>query len=648
MKRLLFFSAACSVLFAISTSLFAQTADAPPPKVPAPASGNNGNSSSNGGNNSGNNGGNSNGNDNGARNNNNGQSSFLGRDTPFFDPGSEIVTWDGKNWNINNNRIFAARFEKYLSAPAESSKDDLEYDAVLEKIRHLLAPAEATPKNIDEAFKLLTKASEYQRDANLCDTIGNQVYSAWSAQRSMDRLTAANEALEEDRKRLEWNSKMTVQGSVLDADAGSAPGAKSGGAAQAVYAKNAELKRTMEMQPLTQRLAEINAVLKANQLKREVSALQAKMEFQAFIIQLFLQRRFQHVVIATRFYRSVFTDGETQLHVGAEAKNLFSKTTGMPPTISTVDSMANEIMHDVQEGINAFNFLLEKNELESASKRLAETFLIGEYLPPVRTLDRDKKRKVLAFEQKTNQLISAIEVKDYTLAENLVKGLQQSATDFDNSKPMAAIETARNLASLHLAKAKNAAVSGDKETLETELKEATEIWPRNPDLKEVAGLIFSQGDVQQRAIVDFEQLLSQRNYRQIYDDKARFIAATATNPEKAKQLQKVLEDMTQIESSMIRAQEIEKHGDYAGAWESAEMAFKKFPDDNKLNQIRADLTTKAASFVNSLKRAEELEAKEQYGSSLAWFLKAKQEYPNSEFADDGINRIVKKLFPDAK
>ena len=42
-----------------------------------------------------------------------GGSSFLGKDVPFFDPGSNIVTWDGKSWNISNNALFQARFEKY-------------------------------------------------------------------------------------------------------------------------------------------------------------------------------------------------------------------------------------------------------------------------------------------------------------------------------------------------------------------------------------------------------------------------------------------------------------------------------------------------------------------------------------------------------
>jgi tetratricopeptide (TPR) repeat protein len=378
-----------------------------------------------------------------------------------------------------------------------------------------------------------------------------------------------------------------------------------------------------------------------------VAELQVKIEFQALLVQLFLQRRFQHAVIGTRFYRSIFADGDSQLRVGDDAKNLFSKTTGLPPTLGTIDSMANEIMRDVKEGVSAFKYLLEKKELESATKRLAETFLIGEYLPSVRTLSRDDKREALAFAQSTNKLISAIEVKDYALAETIVKELAESAKDFDSSKPMAAIETAKTVSAMHIAKARNAAVSGDRETLETELRAATEIWPRNPALATVSSQIFSQADVQGRALIDFDQLLGQKNYRQIFDDRMRFIAATAMHPEKQEQLREVLDRMAAVEAAIIRSQEIEKRGDYAGAWESAERAFQENPDDNKLNQLRSDLTTKSADFVRALREAQNLESKNQPGSSLAWYLKAQKEYPPSEFARDGIQRLTKVILPDA-
>jgi hypothetical protein len=389
------------------------------------------------------------------------------------------------------------------------------------------------------------------------------------------------------------------------------------------------------------------ARVKANDLKRTASELQAKIEFQALVVQFFLQRRFQHVVMASRFYRSLFSDGDTQLKLEGEAKKLMTDSSGLPPTLGVVDSLANEAMRDVREGVDAYNFLLEKSELNSATERLAEAFMVGEFMPEIRSLSREKKRRALEFTQKSNQLISAIEVKDYSRAEKLVKELEVIAKDFDNSKPMAVIETAKTVSAMHLAKAKNAAVSGDRNTLETELKAATEIWPRNPALAEVSGAIFSQADVQQQALVDMDRLLSQKNYRQVFEDRVKFIAATALYPDKQEKLRQVLEQMQLVEGAIIRANEVAKRGDYAGAWESVERMYQQFSDDSKLNQVRADFITQAADLVKSLRKAQELEQKKQVGAGLAWYLKAQQIYPPSDYAREGIARLTKVVLPES-
>ncbi len=70
--------------------------------------------------------------------------------------------------------------------------------------------------------------------------------------------------------------------------------------------------------------------------------------------------------------------------------------------------------------------------------------------------------------------------------------------------------------------------------------------------------------MQQKALVDLDQLISQHNTRQIYNDKLRFIAASALYPERQAQLKKILDQMQVIETAIIQAGEIEKRGDYAG------------------------------------------------------------------------------------
>jgi len=566
---------------------------------------------------------------------------FLGSSVPIFDPSSELLTWDGRNWNINDNRLFQARFEKYLNAPESDSTEDKEYRDLLRQITEKLAPAGISTKNVDEAFSLLPRASAHEIDAHLCEGIADSVYSAWRAMSNSQRLTQANNALEEERKRTEWNTRVVASASTLDT-----PPRKGNDAAMKEWVRVQKIRRDANLLPYTTRLAEVLATIKANQVKKELSELQSKVEFQTLILQLFLQRRFEHVIIASRFYRAVFSDGDTTLKVGNDSKDLFKKATGSPPTVSTLDTLANEAIRDAREGVLAYEYLLSRNELESATKRLAEAFTLGEYMPELRTLSRDKKRQALEFTQKAYKLTSALEVKDYTLALDLVNDLAKTAKDFDSSKPMAAIETARTVSAMHIAKARNAFGSGDGETLEKELKAATEIWPRNPALAEVSGKLFDSADVQQKALADLDQLLTQRNYRQIYKDHVRFIAATALYPAQQEKLKAVLEEMQQIDGAILRSREIAKYGDYAGAWENVERIFHQYPQDTELNQIRADLTTQAADFVRTLRTAQDLEKRGETGSSLAWYLKAQRLYPASQYGREGIDRLVKLILPE--
>lgn len=634
---------------------------------------------------------------------------FIGRDVPHFDPGSDTMSYDGKLWNINDNRLFRARFEKYLNAAPATGPADVAYRQNIQKIMDLIAPGQANKKNQDAAFALLKKASEYKEDANLCNTLADAIYASKNNIAMVEKLTRENQALEKQFTTAEWNNGMAARTSTF--------GAASNSSDRAIQQENAKIERDSRMASSKRQMSEVGQTIQNNKARMAMLEMTAKGHLQALIMQFFATRRFQHVIIANRFYRALYTDGDNSIEVfkkmvdtlptkdsgqakfnaefdpkvsgeargggyvgggnnssgggyapsgqsfsaqgmkmGVENIGVESLVGGAATaaqavsklinSLSQLDGLANEAIRDVNEGIEAYKYLIEQNEMKSATERLAETFALGEYLPDVRLLSREDKRRALDFSQKGNELLAALEVNDLTRAAKLVEDIQKVAKDFDASKPLAKIETAKTVSAMHIAKARNAATSGDKAGMEAELMAAAKIWPRNPALAEVSGMIFNQTDVQQRTVADFDQLLSQRNYRQIYNDKMRFIAATAMFPEKQEKLSRVLEEMTVIESAIIRAQEIQKRGDFIGAWESAETASLQFPDDSKLNQVRADLTTKAADFVSNLRKAEELERNGQLGSSLAWYLLAQQAYPPSEFAIKGIDRVIPRIFPD--
>jgi len=569
-----------------------------------------------------------------------GNNQLLGNSVPYFDNGTETFTFDGKSWNINNNRLFAARFEKYLNTPPAESEEDQAYRKVLREILDALSPH--TGANLPRAVALLQNAATFDQDAFLCESLANAVYRVYLAKSSVADLQRLNVELDKQRRSLDWNYKVSNEAQQTREDMRSRANARAG------VGPDDTAEDAGAIQRYVQRIAEVEAERVANRAKMEVSEIQAKLEFQALMVQFFMQRRFEHVIIAARIYTEFFQDGNGELEFkeGSEVEKSFSKSIGFSPTVTTLDAFSNEAIRDVKDGVEAFKFLVTKNELDSATKRLSESFMLGEYLEPIRTLEMESKQKVLGYARDSFQLLSAIEVKDYTLAEELVTRMRETAKDFDFSKPTAAIETARLSANMLIRTARNAALKGDEATYSENIAKAAEIWPTNPQLKEQFDLIADQSDVMQVAKREFDRLLSTESYRAIYNDKGRFIAATLDDAERQESLQQILENIQVIEIAMQQADALAKGGNPYAAWETIEQVFQKFPDDSPLGTVRSDLATDVAEFVSTLKTAENLESRDQTGSSLAWFLKSRKIYPNSLFAREGIERLVEKILPD--
>jgi hypothetical protein len=574
-----------------------------------------------------------------------GDKPFLGNDVPMFDPESEMLKFDGQSWNIADNRVVRARFEKYLNAPESSDEADQAYRTVLAAILDKLSPNHGGIPDLQGAVALLPTASEHPIDAHLCDAISQAVYGAYLSQKNVSRLDSMNGDLKKEAERLHWNVEQSSQGSALSNNKTSTT-TKTGKNAQTT--NSGDVTSAGRTTGYALRLIEIEALKKANAAKMGISTTQAKIEFQGLILQFLMQRRFEHVVIGARLYRRIFADGENTINLkeGSDVSRMFGEGLGTNPTLSMLESVANEAMRDVDEGVQAFEFLLEKDELESASKRLSEAFFIGEYLPRIRTLERDKKRQVLSFVRDAYQLKSAMEVRDYGLGRELVDRMREEAKDFDYSKARASIEFHTSLSDAHIAKAKLAAQSQDMDTYSKEMQIAIEAWPQNPNIKTLGETVNTITDSKIQALNDFDRLLAQKDYRQIAADQGRFIAASAGDSKRQEQLQKVADDMKSIEMALAKSNALAEGGNKWGAWESAQEILKQVPQDPVLNQTARELNTEVAEFVSVLKRASRLEADDQVGSGLAWYLKARSIYPNSILAREGIDRLIADYFPN--
>jgi len=557
----------------------------------------------------------------------------------MFDPSTETMLFEGQMWNINDNRLFNARFEKYLNSPAADSEEDREYRAILDAIRKALSPhnkSRGGRPDLQRAVAYLEKASEYEQDGRMCEALAHAIYRVWLARKSVENLERANERLRQERKITTRNFKIKNSPSL------SSPNTNQDGNSSDSQDESGTVAKISEAGEYATRYTEIQAKITANEGKIALSEVESKLSFQALLVQFFTQRRFEHVVIGARLYTEFFRDGATKLDFkeGSDAEKMFKEVAGFDPTVNSLDALANEAIQDTEQAVEAFDFLISKDERASAIKRLMEAYLIGEFLPAVQSVSLEKKQSILQFVKAYNELLSALEVKDYVLAEARVDELRDLGTDFDPSQPMAAINTAKLTSNMHLQTAQNEALKGNEQAYRENIAAAAQIWPTNPDLKRTFDLMSKQGNVQVQTLNDLDRLIATKSYRQIYNDRGRYIAAVVNDPERQEALEEIIENITRIDIAIQQAQKLSQVGNPHGAWETVEEVFTEFPDDPPLSKARSDYATRVAPFVSALNKAEELEEREQNGSSLAW-------YPSSTFAAQGINRLVEELLPES-
>ena len=124
--------------------------------------------------------------------------------------------------------------------------------------------------------------------------------------------------------------------------------------------------------------------------------------------------------------------------------------------------------------------------------------------------------------------------------------------------------------------------------------------------------------------------------------------AAADDPQKTAQIEEAINFVRDIEKNIAAAEEISNSGtpfsSYA-AWERIQVLTKSFPDDPKVNKLAMKLTTNVGEFVSTLEKAKQLEQNNQLGSSLTWYLKARRTFPDSSFAQSGIDRLLDKILP---
>ena len=356
-----------------------------------------------------------------------------GEELPLIDPTQKTVTFQGRTYSLMDNNL-GGQFEAYLASTEFATQAAIEYRETIQQILEHLSPTNEEGQNLKAAYELLEKASDYPGDGNICESLGNSIYSALLTKQGIGSKKEAIERLNKERDRIIYN--MGIMESKLEFQTPQPTGGKGGKNGKNGRQQNNSRVTSTEYLMMQKRLVEIEAIKKKYEGEGAISLTQSKIQYQAMMVQLFMQRRFEHVVIASRFYNLIFKDGDQKMRLkkGSDTEKFFSEGIGVNPTVSGLDAAANEAIRKTRTLIDAFRNNLAQDRLHAASERLVEAYAIGEFLPVVQTVPIDSKARIQQYVQDGNDLIEALSAKELARATELNESLKSQATDYNSSK----------------------------------------------------------------------------------------------------------------------------------------------------------------------------------------------------------------------
>lgn len=566
----------------------------------------------------------------------------------MLDPSAETITVGGVAIPLGDNRLLKARFEKYLNQPPEADEAAAKYRDTITKILGTISPLRSEGPDLYAAFKLLPTATAYPGDANLCGSLAESIYMAMLAKKDVNGLKRLNQSIEEEKKAIisegDWKARHERDMDLNDQQQAKEKDPKKNQPAQAPGTGINSLKYAETLR----RIAEIEVLKKTNIARTEAQTVRTKAQYQVSMVQWFIQRRYEHVLMAARFYNQIWKDGDSSLRVdkNSDVSKLFSESVGVSPTVASLDSLSNEAIRETSKYIEAFDLLLSRNELHSASQRLMEAYALGEYLAPVATLSLEKKRRVAEYVRDLHELYGTLQARDYAKTMELATRLKLAAKDFPSSKVDSAIAGYTLASDLSIEDAKSHLLAKESDKAAEKIKAAAALWPTNPKLAEFRNLVNSTGGLIPIRN-DFDRLLSEGNFREIARRQYEIAPAIQGDASRQDAFKQIITNLTKIEAALGKAAEFSKMGQNYAAWEQLAELREDFPDDPKLGRELELLAPQVADFTRALDRARQFEKRtpKQVGSALSWYLKARSIHPQSKMADAGAKRLADEILP---
>ena len=555
------------------------------------------------------------------------------------------MQWKGTTMNLGNARAVRARFERFLAAPTDNG-DMKRYIATLDQIQLLLSAQSINQENYyrnqQEAFNLLFKAAEFDIDANNSLTIASQVQKVWVMKQEFRQIEVNKNQLETLRKMQEGIiiNRADIIEDASDARTRTQGNSKNGGLGKA-SSGTTELGFKVKDEARTQ------AQILARDAEMTALGLKAKIEFQSQMVAFLMARRYRHSLITSSFYRVLFKGGSQNIVVGAKEVKEFFPISDFVPTLESFDMLSREAIKDVTKGVQTVDDLVKQGELYGAFERLQETFFLGEFEPSIMSYPYEKKREMLALWKDLRELQRLGDEHDLGNVEGYVNKVRGRARDFPGAPILSKVTNAMNASNMSLLSAKAAALSGDNVKAEAALERAAKIWPQNPGVKEFANQVVSRQDTLAQKIPEFDRLMTESKWRDIFNKKLEYALALAQDKERSEKLRKVVNRVGELDANIQKASVLASQNNPYLAWDVIVETYKTESDDIVLAKTRSDIAPLVANYAQLIGHAEKLEKDGAEAAALTAWLSAQDLNPASPACGAAVKRLAKSVAESA-
>ena len=543
--------------------------------------------------------------------------------------GEPLLVWNEGRCDIVDPDQLQGAFEAYLEA---KELDPVEADSRSRKIREavrLLGPGVAAPPELGKAYALLQQLAADPIDEGRCRKLLNAVVRASRVLgRNQDPGTAEKD-LRRQQEILAWNARIEKK---ISEERSSDSGSK---------VKGKPTPTPTPRSATEERLAKVTEEISSIELGAEVSDMQVRLELQDLALRFLQRGDYDEAILAVRFYRGLFSDSIAPIRLGPDERGQIAPR-GASPTLGDLENLAAQSNAKVAEALAGCSLLLEGGYLVSAVKQLTAAFALGSRTIPLRTYpsaSREIIRQQLLSEKRIRELMSQ---KDYTAALAALDEISRNCRDFDTVALRASIQSSRSLAAVHLATARQAIKEGHPDEAITELREASAIWPYNPELPVVAEGVMGDAVIQRSCVEEFDRLHAARKVMEIERQRGRLEPVIASLPGRQEQLLGDLREARLIAEAMERGRRLRDFGSLVGGWEVAEEVARRYPGQQELENLRKELLPGVEPLSKGIHEAQGLEGKAP-ASALARYLSLQRSYPQSMFAAEGVTRVSAQL-----